>query len=157
MNQFLLSSDDGVAIRKNSVLAMHHSSTKFARMRHCAFHWLKVMKMVAFHAHCYRHCRNPLPTILALVHWFLLTLGVNISRTATHTVWIISLYCHTPKMINYRLIGLMVWTLTNVQWDRGSIPDRVILKTQKWYRMPPCLTLNIIRQGSNISWAIQGK
>ena len=29
--------------------------------------------------------------------------------------------------------------------DRGSIPGRVIPKTQKWYLMPPCLTFSIIR------------
>ena len=27
----------------------------------------------------------------------------------------------------------------------GSIPGRVIPKTQKWYLMPPCLKLSIIR------------
>ena len=34
---------------------------------------------------------------------------------------------------------------------------RVILKTQKWYLMPPCLTLNIIRYGSRVCEAILGK
>ena len=29
--------------------------------------------------------------------------------------------------------------------DQGSIPGQVIPKTQKWYLMLPCLTLNIIR------------
>ena len=29
--------------------------------------------------------------------------------------------------------------------DRGSIPGQVILKTQKSYLIPPCLTLSIIR------------
>ena len=34
---------------------------------------------------------------------------------------------------------------------------RVIPKTQKkWYLMPPCLTLSIIRNGSRVSEAIQG-
>ena len=28
---------------------------------------------------------------------------------------------------------------------RGSIPGRVIPKTQKWYLIPHCLTLSIIR------------
>ena len=27
--------------------------------------------------------------------------------------------------------------------DQDSILDRVIFKTQKWYLMPPCLTLSI--------------
>ena len=39
--------------------------------------------------------------------------------------------------------------------DRGSIPGRVIPKTQKWYLMPSCLTLSVIRHGSRISEAIQ--
>ena len=29
--------------------------------------------------------------------------------------------------------------------DRGSIPGQVIPKTQKWYLMPPCFTLSIIK------------
>ena len=33
---------------------------------------------------------------------------------------------------------------------RGSISGRVIPKTQKWYLMPPCLTINIIRYRSRI-------
>ena len=35
--------------------------------------------------------------------------------------------------------------------DRGSISDQVIPKTQKkWYLVPPCLTLSIIRYGSEV-------
>ena len=41
--------------------------------------------------------------------------------------------------------------------DRGSIPGRVIQKTQNYYLMPSCLTLSIIRCRSTISGAIQGK
>ena len=41
--------------------------------------------------------------------------------------------------------------------DQGSIPGQVIPKTQKWYLMPPCLTLNIISYGSRVNGAIQGK
>ena len=29
--------------------------------------------------------------------------------------------------------------------DLGSIPGRIIAKTQKWYLMLPCLTLSIIK------------
>ena len=40
---------------------------------------------------------------------------------------------------------------------RGSIPGRVVPKTQKkWYLMPPCLTLNLIRQGSRVKWSNPG-
>ena len=42
---------------------------------------------------------------------------------------------------------------TNYLGDRGSIPGRVIPKTQKWYLMPPCLTLCIIMYGSRIKWS----
>ena len=41
--------------------------------------------------------------------------------------------------------------------DRSSIPDRSIPETQKWYLIPPCLTLNIIRYESRVSGVIQGK
>ena len=41
--------------------------------------------------------------------------------------------------------------------DLGSIPGRVIPKTQKWYLMPPCLTLSIIRYGSRVKWSNPGK
>ena len=51
-------------------------------------------------------------------------------------------------------IGLMSRVLANGQEDSGSIPGQVIPKTQKWYLMPPCLTLSIIRQG--ISGKIPG-
>ena len=38
--------------------------------------------------------------------------------------------------------------------NQGSIPDRVILKTQKMVHMPPCLTHSIIRYRSRVSGAI---
>ena len=41
--------------------------------------------------------------------------------------------------------------------NRGSIPARVIPKTQKWYLMPPCLTLSIIRHVSRVKWSSRGK
>ena len=37
--------------------------------------------------------------------------------------------------------------------DRGSIPGRVIPKTQKWYLIPPCLTLSIMRYRSRVKWS----
>ena len=42
-------------------------------------------------------------------------------------------------------IGLMSGVFTNDPGDWGSIPGRVILKTQKWQLVPPGLTLSIIR------------
>ena len=42
--------------------------------------------------------------------------------------------------------------------DLGSIPGRVIPKAlKKWYLMPPCLTLSIIRYGSRVKWRNPGK
>ena len=45
----------------------------------------------------------------------------------------------------YRIIGLMSRVFANGPGDRDSIPDRVIPKTEKWYLIPPCLALSIIR------------
>ena len=47
----------------------------------------------------------------------------------------------------------MVRVLFNSLGDWGSILGRVISKTQKWYLMPACLTLCIIRYGSKVSGA----
>ena len=47
--------------------------------------------------------------------------------------------------------------LANDPGDWGSMPGRVIPKAQKWYLMPTCLTISIIRYGSRVSGAIQGK
>ena len=41
--------------------------------------------------------------------------------------------------------------------DGGSIPGRVIPKTQKWFLIPPCLTLSIIRYGSMVKWINPGE
>ena len=45
----------------------------------------------------------------------------------------------------YPAIDLMSRVFANNQRDWDSIPGRGIPKTQKWYLMPPCLTLSIIR------------
>ena len=47
-------------------------------------------------------------------------------------------------------ISLMSRVFANGPGNRGSIPARVIPKSQKWYLMPPCLLLNIIRYGSRV-------
>ena len=49
--------------------------------------------------------------------------------------------------------GLAVRVFANGPGDLGSIPDRVIPKTQKWYLMHPCLKLSIIRYGSRVKWS----
>ena len=40
--------------------------------------------------------------------------------------------------------------------DLGSITGWVIPETQKWYLMPPCLTLSIIRYRSRVKWSNPG-
>ena len=39
----------------------------------------------------------------------------------------------------------------------GSIPGRVVPKTQKMYLMLPCLTLSIIRYASRVKWSNPGR
>ena len=41
--------------------------------------------------------------------------------------------------------------------DLGSIPGRVITKTQKGYLMAPCITLSIIRCRSLVKWCNLGE
>ena len=41
--------------------------------------------------------------------------------------------------------------IANGPGDPGSIPGRVIPNTQKWYLMPLCLTLSIIRHVSRVN------
>ena len=49
----------------------------------------------------------------------------------------------------------MVRVFANGPEDQSSITGWVRLK--KWYLMPPCLTLSIIRYGSRIKWSNLGK
>ena len=44
---------------------------------------------------------------------------------------------------------------TNGLGDQGSISGQVILK--KWYLMPPCLTLSIIRYVLRVKWSNLGR
>ena len=44
----------------------------------------------------------------------------------------------------------MVRVFANGPGDQGSISGPVIPKTKKWYLMPPCLTLNIIKYVSRV-------
>ena len=54
------------------------------------------------------------------------------SRTHTHT--------HT-----HQSIGRVARVFANGPGDWGLIPGRVTPKNQKWYFMPPCFRLSIIR------------
>ena len=60
-----------------------------------------------------------------------------------------------PKILCF--LALAVRMFANGPGYLGSIPGRVIPKTQKWYLMPPCLILSIIRYRSEIKWSNPGK
>ena len=66
------------------------------------------------------------------------------------------MYTHT-RAYTQTQIDLMVRVFANGPGNRGSIPDRVIPKTQKWNFIPPGLSLSIIRYGFMVSLTIQGK
>ena len=56
------------------------------------------------------------------------------------------------------IIGLEGWVFANSPGDWGSIPSRIIPKIKKkWYLIPPCLTLSIIRYVSRVKWSNPGK
>ena len=78
------------------------------------------------------------------------------TETQTHT------HTHAGRLIRKHRNAIMTMRLmsrvfTNGQGDRGSIPCRVIPKTQKWYLIHPCLTLSIIRYVSRVKWSTPGK
>ena len=60
------------------------------------------------------------------------------------------------KSLIFTAIGLMSRVFANGPEDWGSIPGRLIPKTQKKYLMLPCLTLSIIRYGSRVKWSNPG-
>ena len=65
-----------------------------------------------------------------------------------------SLFAPTKK--EKKIIYLSMCILfANGSGDRVLIPGRVIPKTQKWYLIPPNITLSIIKYVSRESWSIQ--
>ena len=67
----------------------------------------------------------------------------------------------SDKTIN-NVFRLTPWNRTLAWWFECSPMAQetlvqVIPKTQKWYLMPPCLTLNIISYGSRVTWSRRGK
>ena len=54
------------------------------------------------------------------------------------------LKCYLQTIL-LEIIGLMSRVFAKGPRGRGLIPGHVIPKTQKWYLMPPCLTLSTIR------------
>ena len=97
------------------------------------------------------------------------------SHTKTHTHTLVSVLTNTHRHIQmyveimyiyiyiYRPIGIivlyrpMVRVFASGRRDRSTIIRRVIPKTQKWYLIPPCLILSIIRYISRVSGSILGK
>ena len=71
---------------------------------------------------------------------------------SSHLYWVGTRYQPFVRLTSdfYRLISQVVRMFANSPVDRGSIPGRAIPKTQKWYLMPPCLTLSIIRYVSRV-------
>ena len=68
------------------------------------------------------------------------------------------LYVTQCQFLDRWLIGLVGRVFANGPGDRGSIPGRVIPKTKKkWYLIPPCLKLSIIRYVSRVKWSNLGK
>ena len=78
-----------------------------------------------------------------------------------HTVGFISILssslCFSLSLYIYIYIYIIVKVLANGLGDPGSVPGRVMPKTQKWYLMPSCLIFIIIKYESKVSGAIQGK
>ena len=56
-----------------------------------------------------------------------------------------------------RSIDLAIRVFVKGPGDRSSFPGRDIPKMQKWYFMPSCLRLRIIRYGLRVNWSNPGK
>ena len=85
-----------------------------------------------------------------MFHLFLVYLLLN----KTNLSFIIIVSC---TIIFVRLIGLVGRVFANGRGDQGPISGRVIPKTKKkWYLMPPCLTVSIIRYVSRVMWSNPG-
>ena len=54
-------------------------------------------------------------------------------------------------------IGLAVRVFANGPGDLVQSQVESYQRLKKWYLMPPCLTLSIIRYGSRVKWSNPGK
>ena len=70
-----------------------------------------------------------------------------------NTLWDKKKYNLSLIIITLPDISMRVKMFANGPGDLGSMPGRVIPKIQKWYLMPPCLTLSIIRYVSRVKWS----
>ena len=87
---------------------------------------------------------------IKLVNWFYGLTLVDFFLNAKFSLF------SSKYMVSNRAIGQMSRMFTSGPENRGSISGRVIPKTQKWYSMPPCLTLSIIRYRSRVNGEMQG-
>ena len=68
-----------------------------------------------------------------------------------------NIYINTPSTHyrSYRCTGSPRWLecspMAQETWVQSQVKSYQRLK--KWYLMPPCLTLSIIRQGSRVKWS----
>ena len=76
--------------------------------------------------------------------------------TTTTIIIIVYIYIYIYIYI-YRSFSIMVRMFAYSPGNWVSLSDQVITKTKKWYLMPLCLILSIIRYVSRVSEAIQGK
>ena len=60
---------------------------------------------------------------------------------------------HRRMCVRGVCIGTVI-VFANSPGDLGSIPYQ---RLKKWYMVPPCLTLSIIKYGSQVRGAIKGK
>ena len=67
------------------------------------------------------------------------------------------IYIYSIKFLSNRLISLVGRVLANNPGDQVSIPSQVIPKSLKWYLIPTCLTLIIIRYVSRVKRRNPGK
>ena len=84
-----------------------------------------------------------------------------------------SVFFFNKKNININFFSIMFWLLyvlhnnnTLVKWLECSPMARETWvqsqvesyqRLKKWYLMPPCLTLSVIRYGSRVKWSNPGK
>ena len=102
------------------------------------WHWMNYT--VLNHTHAYTH----------ILLSFCLSVSLPLSLYIyTYTICYIYVYKYIPNFIFVKEGRVFV----NGAGNRGSIPGRVRPKTQKWYLMPP--SLSIIRYRSRGSRAIQ--
>ena len=60
---------------------------------------------------------------------------------------------YTTSIFKQNTVGPVGIVFANGPRDLGSIPDRLMPKTLKWYWIPPCLTLSNITYLSRVKWS----